>query len=221
MCGAPFAWFAQGKKPLLHLEGDVFVGDFWAGGGAELFRGGGAVIEVFATAASSRAATGAGACGHAVAAATEHAEIGGDNFETGALLAFLILPFAGLDAAFNEYLGAFFQILLGDFGLFAPNDDFVPLGALLAFAVAVFEGFVGGDGKIGDGLAAAGVAGFRVAAETADEDDFIYGHEWNSPAEWKITWGCGKGKCVGGARSASLVRWALRSQRSKNENQSF
>jgi hypothetical protein len=40
-----------GVKPPVHLEGDVFVGDFGAGGGAELFGGGGAVIEVVAAAA--------------------------------------------------------------------------------------------------------------------------------------------------------------------------
>jgi len=60
--------------------------------------------------------------------------------------------------------------------LLSPNHNFVPLGALLAFAVAVFVGFVGGDGEIGDGLTAGGEAGFRVAAETADEDDFVDGH---------------------------------------------
>jgi len=54
--------------------------------------------------------------------------------------------------------------LLRNFGLLAPDDDFVPLGALLFFAVAVFVGFVGGDGKIGYGLTSAGVAGFWIAA---------------------------------------------------------
>jgi hypothetical protein len=73
--------------------------------------------------------------------------------------------------------------LLGDFGLFAPHDDFVPLGAFLAFTVTIFVSFVCGDRKIRDGLAAAGVTGLGIAAQAADENNFIYGHEMNSPFE--------------------------------------
>jgi len=40
----------------------------------------------------------------------------------------------------------------------------VPFGALLALAIFVFVRFIRGDGKICDGLAAAGVARFRIAA---------------------------------------------------------
>ena len=163
---------ATGEK--MGLEGDVFVGDFRVGGGAEIFGGGGLVAEVVASARGAATRTGAG--GHAFAAAAEHAEIVGDDFKAGALLAFLILPFARLNAAFDENERAFLEILLGDFSLLAPNDNFVPLGALLAFAIAVFVGFVGGDGEIGDGLAAGGVAGFRIAAEAADENNLVDGH---------------------------------------------
>jgi len=90
-------------------------------------------------------------------------------------LAFFVLPFARLDAAFDENERALLQVLLGDFGLLAPDDDFVPFGALLAFPVFVFVRLIGGDGKIGDGLAPAGVAGFWIAAQAAYENDFIYG----------------------------------------------
>ncbi len=58
--------------------------------------------------------------------------------------------------------------------MFAPHGDAVPLGALLALAIAVFVRFVGGDGKIGYGLAAAGVTGLGIAAQAADENDFIH-----------------------------------------------
>src|ERR1700733_9727084 len=88
----------------------------------------------------------------AIGATAEHAEIAGDNFETRALLAFFVLPLARLNAALNEDQGALFQVLLRDFGLFAPDDNLVPLGALLALAVFVFVGFVGGDGEIRHGL---------------------------------------------------------------------
>lgn len=159
------------------------------------------------------------ACRHAVAASAEHAEIGGDDFEAGALLAFLILPFARLDAALDEDEGAFFQVLLGDFGLLSPNNNFVPFGAFLPLAVFVFVRFVGGDREIGDSLATGGVTGFGIAAEAADENDFIDGHLERSksgslkrtescvalllkvvsakhPDPWKITWAGGKRNLV-------------------------
>jgi hypothetical protein len=88
-----------------------------------------------------------------------------------------------LDAAFDENQRTFFQILLGDFGLLAPDNNLVPLGALLAFAVAIFVGLVGGDGEIGDGLAAGSEAGFGVAAETTDEDDFVNGLRRDAPQD--------------------------------------
>src|SRR5712692_7986961 len=86
------------QRWLCHLEGNVFVGDFGAAAGV---------------AASSCSGTCCGAFG----ASTEHAKIIGDDFKAGALLAFLILPFAGLDAAFDKDERALLQILLRDFRL--------------------------------------------------------------------------------------------------------
>src|SRR4029077_9572880 len=160
------------------LEGDVFVGDLWAGGGVAstatvgIVGGCGVGFEVV-TAAGARGRATFSACRGAIGAAAEHAEIGSDNLKAGAFLASFVLPLARLDAAFNENKRTFFQILLGDFGLFAPNDDLVPLGALLALAIFVFVSFIRGDGKIRDGLAAAGVARFGIAAQAADENHFI------------------------------------------------
>jgi hypothetical protein len=176
----------QKHNQVAALEGDVFVGDFRAAGGGESVVGGAGLVEIFTargTAGSGRTCAGR----HAFAASAKHAEIAGDDFEAGALLALLVLPLAGLDAALNENKRALFQILLSDFSLFAPDDNLVPLGALLAFAVAVFIGLVGGDGEIGDGLSAGGVASFGVAAKTADEDDFVDGHSVSSSERRKIT----------------------------------
>ena len=61
--------------------------------------------EVVGRARGGGSSTGTGACTRAAAASprpTEHAEIGGDDFEAGALLAFLVLPFAGLNTAFQK-----------------------------------------------------------------------------------------------------------------------
>src|SRR5882672_7226426 len=164
-------------EPKNLLERNIFVGDFRGGRAStvRIVRGRGMTFEVIAARAGPCAATGAG-CGCAFGAAAEHAKVVGDNFEAGALLAFLVLPFAGLDAAFDEDERALLEILLRDLRLLAPDDDFVPLGALLLFAVAVFVGFVRGYGEIGDGLAAAGVARFGIASQTANENNFVYRH---------------------------------------------
>src|SRR5262249_34064270 len=98
------------------------------------------------------------------------------DFETRALLAFLVLPFARLNAALDEDQGTLFQVLLRDFGLLAPDHNLVPLGTLLALTIFIFVGFVGGDREIRHSLATAGVASFWIAAKTTDENDFVYGH---------------------------------------------
>src|SRR6267378_776631 len=116
------------------LEGNIFVGNFGAAGGVtataatvRIVGGRSVAFHVVATRTGCCAATTA--CRSAFSAATQHAEIAGDNFKAGAFLAFLVLPFAGLDAAFDENQRTLLEILLGDFGLFAPYDDLVPLGA--------------------------------------------------------------------------------------------
>src|SRR5260370_41394029 len=164
------------------LEGNIFVGDFRAAGGVtgaaattvRIVSGRGVAFHVVAAGACCCAATAA--CGSAFGAATEHAEIGRNNLCGCPLLTFLVLPFPRLKAAFEVEKGSLFQILLSDFGQFAPHDDLVPFGTFLALAVLVLVGFIGGHGKICDSLAAAGVARFGIAAQTADENDFIDGH---------------------------------------------
>src|SRR5215831_17736268 len=137
---------------------------------------GGRLIEVVPSAgcASAHSASAGGGCG--VAARAEHLHRICHDVETGALLAFLVLPFARLNAAFNVDHRALLQILLANLGQLSPRGDAVPFGALLALAIAVFVGFVGGHGEVRDGLAASGVARFGIAAQSADENHLIYGH---------------------------------------------
>jgi hypothetical protein len=164
----------HGEEQKNGLERDIFVGDFWAwGAGGEGVVGVAGLIVVFGVSGASACTR---ACGHAAAFATsaKHAEISGDDFKAGALLAFLVLPLAGLDATLDENQGTFFKILLSDLRLLAPHHNFVPLGALLTFTVAIFVGFVGGHGKIGDGLTSGSVASFGIATEAADEDNFVH-----------------------------------------------
>ena len=89
---------------------------------------------------------------------------------------FFVVPLARLDAALDKYERSFLQVLLGNFRLFAPNDNLVPFGALLALAIAVLVGFIGGKRKVADGLAGARVSSLRVAAQTSHQNYFVDGH---------------------------------------------
>src|SRR2546428_677771 len=84
---------------------NIFVGNFRAAAGrgatsVRIVGGRGVAFHVVAAGTCCCAPTSA-SCS-AFGAATQHAEVAGDNFKTGALLAFFVLPFAGLDAAFDE-----------------------------------------------------------------------------------------------------------------------
>src|SRR5947208_7915749 len=75
------------------LEGDIFVGDFRGASRAATvtFFGRSGLLEVVARAwraSAHRASSGSGSGG--IGAASQHAEIVGDNLETGALLTFLV-----------------------------------------------------------------------------------------------------------------------------------
>src|ERR1700683_3332555 len=109
----------------------------------------------------------------AVGSASEHAEIIGDDLEAGALLACLVLPFAGLNAPLDEDQRTFLQILLRNLGLFTPHNDLVPPGALLDFAPLVLIGFISGQRKVGYGLPAARITRFRIPAQSSDENYFV------------------------------------------------
>lgn len=108
-----------------------------------------------------------------VVTAAEHFHLIGNDVVSGALDAVFALVFAALDTAFQVHLAAFTQVLTGNLGEFAVHGDVVPFGTFYALAVAVVPRFAGGNAKVTDGLAVGHIADFRVAAETADEDNFI------------------------------------------------
>src|SRR5262249_27258409 len=84
-------------------------------------------------------------------------------------------PFARLQGALDIDLGAFAQVFLGNLNQPLVEDhDAVPLGALLAFAGdAVAPVFRRRQVQIGDAGAVLGRTDFGVAAEIADENDFV------------------------------------------------
>lgn len=108
-----------------------------------------------------------------VVTAAEHFHLIGNDVVSGALDAVFALVFAALDTAFQVHLAAFTQVLTGDFGEFAVHGDVVPFGTFYALAVAVVPRLAGGNAEVTDGLAVGHIADFRVAAEAADEDNFI------------------------------------------------
>src|SRR5580658_5427584 len=160
------------------LERNVFVGDFGPVASGFITRWRAFHIRIRGTAASAKSATvrrspRTRSGSSAVGAATQHAKIAGYDVVARALLAFLILPFARLNAAFDVNQRTLLQILLGNFRLFAPHRDLVPFGALLTLTVLVLVRFVRRERKIGDGLPASGKAGFRIAPEAPHENHFV------------------------------------------------
>ena len=94
-----------------------------------------------------------------------------------AVIAVAVLPFAGLELAFEIDLGALAQILLGDLAQALVEDrDIVPFGLFAPLAgVLVAPAFAGGDAQVGDRAAVLHVADFRVGAEIADQNDLVDG----------------------------------------------
>ena len=104
----------------------------------------------------------------------DHFHFVGDDVVSRAFDAVFAGVFAALNAAFDIHFTPFFQILAGDFGQAAIHGDVVPLGALLALAVAVVPRFAGGDAEITHGLAVGHITHFGVAAEAAEQNHFVH-----------------------------------------------
>src|SRR4029077_12562275 len=91
-------------------------------------------------------------------------------------LPLFILPLARLNSSLDVNQRALLQILLGDFRLLAPYNNLVPLGALLALAVAVLVSLVGRDGKIGHCLPATGKSRLGISSQPPDQNPLVDWH---------------------------------------------
>src|SRR5690606_8142801 len=114
---------------------------------------------------------------HFVPTTTQHLHLVGDDFRGVAVLAgFLVLPLAGLDAAFHVDGAALAQIFACNFGQTVVEHHTVPFGFFTTLAgVAVLPGGGGGQRDVADRRAIRAVANFRIAAKIADEYDFVDG----------------------------------------------
>ena len=110
----------------------------------------------------------------------------GDQLRGVPLLAVLVFPLAGLDAALDVDLGALAQVLRGELRLLAPGDDAEPLGLFLPLALLVLVVAVDGDRELGDRLTAGRVAHLRIAAQVADDHALVERHSTVLLALWAI-----------------------------------
>ena len=129
--------------------------------------------------ASARTSAGASASLATAAAAVEHGERAAEarDHDLGrvALLAALVGPFARRELALDIDLGALAHVLLCDLRqLLVEDDDTVPFGALLALAaLAIAPRIRRGHRHVHHGSAILHGPHFGVAAEIADQDDFV------------------------------------------------
>src|SRR3546814_13356975 len=95
-----------------------------------------------------------------------------------AVLPVLVLPFAGLELAFDIDLAALAQIAFGHIGkTFAEDRDRMPFGLFLALAgVAVLPRFGRGDAPIDNLAAVLERPAFRISAEFPDQAHFVTAH---------------------------------------------
>ena len=80
-----------------------------------------------------------------VAATTQHLHFISDDFSGVAILPGFVLPFSGLNPAFNINRPAFFKVLARDLGQLPEKCDAMPFSPFLFDALAILEGFGGGD----------------------------------------------------------------------------
>jgi type II secretory pathway predicted ATPase ExeA len=112
---------------------------------------------------------------HALAAA-QHLHLVGADFGAVLLYAGLVGPFARAQAAFDIHLRALAQVLAHDFSQAAVEHHAVPFGGFAHFAALLVLPLVGGgDGDVGHLVATGEGAHFGVAAQVADDDDFVDG----------------------------------------------
>lgn len=106
--------------------------------------------------------------------AAEHLHLVGADFGGVLFDAVLVGPLARAQASFDIHLRALAQVLAGDFGQAAVEDDAVPLGGFAHFAaLLVFPAIGGGHCDVRDLVAAREGTHFGVAPQIADDDDFI------------------------------------------------
>src|SRR3990172_5929783 len=109
-------------------------------------------------------------------APAKHLHRVGDDLGRVAVMALLVLPLAGADAALDVDLRALLQVLAGDLRQAPEERDAVPLGRLLLLAARLVLPAIGGrDADIRHALAARQIASLGVGPEGSHQDHFVHG----------------------------------------------
>src|SRR5258708_4825047 len=134
-----------------------------------------ALVEVVSARRCRDSARTAGMLAAAFTARTKQHKIVCDDLGHVLFLAGrLIVPGAGLQAAFDVDLAALLQILAGNLRQPLPQHHIVPFGAVLPLAVFALETLVGGQGDLRDRRALRRELHFGILAKVSNQDDFIY-----------------------------------------------
>src|ERR1019366_10691021 len=147
---------------------DVVVGDALVG---EVRRG-----------RRGRGARGIGCAGGLAVAASAFAarfradegEVVNDDLRAVSLLAaFLVVPRAVGDFAFDEKRGALLDVILGGLGEFVEADEVMPFGFVYPIPLCILGAIRRSQGKVGDRHAARGGTNFGVFADVAEKKYFV------------------------------------------------
>src|SRR5690606_25601532 len=168
------------------LERDVVIDVFEVGRGLATTAATGTTARPSAgtTASAAPATAAATARAGAVAAtattalaaftAAEQLHLVGDDLGRPAILAFLVLPLAGLQVALDVAGAAFLEVLAGDLGESVEEHHPVPFGFLATLAgLLVLPVARGGEGDVADCRAIGRVADLGVATEVPDQDHLV------------------------------------------------
>src|SRR5882762_3912057 len=123
---------------------------------------------------STRRRAGARRAGRPAAPAPEHLQVITDDLGRVAIVALLVLPFAGAQAALDVDLRALAQVLAGDFRQAPEERHAVPFGTLLLLTgLLVAPALTGCDAQVRHGRAGGHGAGLGVGPQVTDENDFV------------------------------------------------
>src|ERR1051326_1980255 len=156
---------------LLYYRYPASKRDIVVGNGAGTWSGRGTAHCGFGDCSTPLSATGV-----LTGASAEKNHITCANLRSFALVAFLIVPFAGLQAAFDVNLTSLGQILITDLRQPVPGHDVMPFGSLLTFpGIFVIPGIVGCHRKSAKRDTAGRIFQLRITPEPAHKNHFING----------------------------------------------
>src|SRR5882762_5512173 len=151
---------------------------------------------------STRRRAGDRRAGRPAAPAPEHLQVVTDDLGRVAIVALLVLPFAGAQASLDVDLRALAQVLAGDLRQAPEERHAVPFGALLLLTgLLVAPAFAGRDAQVRHGRAGGHGASLGVGPQVAYENDLVDATRHGESLKRGRETGFGSGARRGGAHS--------------------